>query len=77
MAGVDLGRAVALGVPPDGVPCTPVAGRLIRFEGDEHAHVIAVVTADPSTGAETTTPCDTAIVGLGLAAARPAGADGR
>ena len=68
MAGVDLGRAVALGVPPDGVPCTPVAGRLIRFEGDEHAHVIAVVTADPSTGAETTTPCDTAIVGLGLAA---------
>ena len=32
-AGIPLGAAVAVGTPPVGVPCTPVAGRLVRFEG--------------------------------------------
>jgi sarcosine oxidase subunit alpha len=63
-AGVDLGRAVAIGTPPAGVPCRRVDGRLVRFEG-EAGRVRAVVTADESSGAETTTPCDTAILGLG------------
>lgn len=66
-AGVDLGEAVAVGAPPDGVPCTAVAGRLVRIEGDEHGRVRAVVTADDWIGAETTTPCRTLILGLGRA----------
>jgi glycine cleavage system aminomethyltransferase T len=66
-AGVELGAAVAIGTPPPGVPCIPVAGQLIRLEGDERGRVRAVVTADDWIGAETTTPCDTVIVGLGSA----------
>ena len=65
-AGVDLGRVVAVGTAPAGVPATSVGGRLVRFEGDD-GRVRAVVTADPATGAETTTPADTVAVGLGLA----------
>ena len=66
-AGVALGAAVAIGTPPPGVPCSPVAGQLIRLEGDARGRVRAVVTADDWIGAETTTPCDTVIVGLGTA----------
>jgi len=66
-AGVELGAAVAIGTPPDGVPCIPVAGQLVRFEGDDRGRVRAVVTADDWIGAETTTPCETAILGLGWA----------
>jgi glycine cleavage system aminomethyltransferase T len=67
-AGVDLGRLVAVGTPPAGVPATSVEGRLLRFEGDgERGRVRAVVTADPTTGVETRTPADTVCVGLGLA----------
>ncbi|HET8785630.1 MAG TPA: 2Fe-2S iron-sulfur cluster-binding protein, partial [Candidatus Limnocylindrales bacterium] len=66
-AGIELGAAVAIGQPPPGVPCIPVAGQLIRIEGDERGHVRAVVTADDWIGAETTTPCDALIVGLGFA----------
>ena len=64
-AGVDLGRAVAVGSPPVGVPATRLSGRLVRFEGRD-GHVSSVVTADPSTGIETTTPADTVVLGLGL-----------
>ncbi len=46
------------------MPCTAVAGRLVRFEGE--VRVSAVVTADDS-GTEATTPCDTVVLGLGLA----------
>jgi glycine cleavage system aminomethyltransferase T len=63
-AGVDLGVTVAVGAPPVGVPHTAVAGRLARFEGE--GRVSAVVTADDS-GSETTTPCDTVVLGLGRA----------
>ena len=58
-AGIELGAAVAIGTPPPGVPCIPVAGQLMRIEGDERGRVRAVVTADDWIGAETTTPCDT------------------
>jgi glycine cleavage system aminomethyltransferase T len=64
-AGVGLGTAVAIGSPPDGVPVTPLPGRLVRFEGDVAGRVSAVVMADPVTGAETSTPADTVILGLG------------
>jgi glycine cleavage system aminomethyltransferase T len=63
-AGVDLGRAVAIGLPPDGVPCLAVDGSLVRFEGDAAGRISAVVTA-AGDGTLTATPCDTAIVGLG------------
>jgi glycine cleavage system aminomethyltransferase T len=65
-AGVDLGTAVAIGTQPAGVPVAALAGRLVRFEGDG-GRVRAVVTADPATGVETTTPADSVILGLGLA----------
>ncbi len=66
-AGIALGAAVVIGTPPPGVPCIPVAGQLVRIEGDERGRVRAVVTADDWIGAETTTPCDTVIVATGRA----------
>ena len=65
-AGVDLGRAVAVGEPPSGVPVTQAAGTLVAFEGTD-GRVTGVVTADPDTGERTTTPADTVVVGLGRA----------
>ncbi len=62
-AGVDLGVAVAVGEPADGVPCTALPGELVRIEGE--GRVSAVVTAQD--GNETTTPCQTVILGLGRA----------
>ncbi len=67
-AGVDLGEAVAIGTPPAGVSATVLDGGLVRFEAnDATGRVRAVVTADPTTGAETTTLADTVILGLGRA----------
>ena len=63
-AGVSLGNAVAVGTPPTGLAAVPVSGRLVRFEGED-GRVGAVVTVDEATGAETTTPADTVILGLG------------
>ena len=65
-AGVDMGRVVAIGTPPDGVPCDAIAGRLVRFEGGPNGRVSAVVTARDD-GTETTTPADTVVLGLGRA----------
>lgn len=61
---------VAVGTPPGAaVGATPMDGRLVRFEEDpgRPGWVGAVVTADAG-GAETVTPCATAVVGLGRAA---------
>ncbi len=66
-AGVSLGAAVAVGTPPREVPCTVVDGPLVRFDDDGNGRVAAVVTLGTD-GSQVTTPCDTAIVGLGLAA---------
>ena len=60
---VDLGRIVAVGVPPEGIDHEHASGRLIRFEGE--GSIRAVVTFDEASGAERTYPCDTAVVGLG------------
>jgi glycine cleavage system T protein len=60
-AGVDLGAAVAIGPAPEGVPCTPLDGELVGFEGE--GRVAAVVTR--ADGAEQTTRCDTVILNLG------------
>jgi glycine cleavage system T protein len=60
-AGVDLGRAIAIGPPPVGVPCTPLPGVLARIEGDER--VAAAVTTDDD--GEHRMECDTLILNLG------------
>jgi sarcosine oxidase subunit alpha len=65
-AGVNLGRVVAVGTAPAGVPATAAPGRLVRFEGED-GRLRSVVTADPATGVETTTPADTVVLGLGRA----------
>ena len=62
-AGVELGRVVSVGVPPDGVEHQPARGRLVRFEGERTLQRVA--TMDDETGAEHTYRCDTAVVGLG------------
>jgi glycine cleavage system aminomethyltransferase T len=66
-AGIPLGDAVAIGTPPAGLSVPRVAGRLVRFDGDDAGRVSAVVTADEGNGAETRTPAETVILGLGLA----------
>ncbi len=60
-AGVDLGAAVAIGPAPEEVPCTPLTGELVRFEGE--GRVSAVVTRGE--GAEQATKCETVILNLG------------
>ena len=60
-AGVNLAVAVAIGPAADGVPCTPLSGELVRFEGE--TRVTAVVTQEE--GVEQTTSCDTVILNLG------------
>jgi len=60
-AGVDLGEAVAIGPAPKEVPCTALAGELVRFEGE--GRVTAVVTREG--GEETSTPCSSVILNLG------------
>jgi glycine cleavage system aminomethyltransferase T len=62
-AGVDLGRVVAVGEPPQSFPTVQAAGELVRFEGI-NGRVSAVVVA--SAEGEQIHPCDTAVVGLGL-----------
>ena len=62
-SGVELGRVVSVGEPPDGVDHQTARGRLVRFEGD--GVVQRVVTVDHETGAERAYPCDTVVVGLG------------
>lgn len=64
-AGVELGRVVSIGAPPEGVGLQPARGRLARFVGD--GNVERVVTLDEETGVERNYPCDTAVVGLGSA----------
>ena len=64
-AGVDLGDAVAVGAPPEGVPCTAAPGELVRFEGSGRVNGVVLRDAD---GVEHRHACHTAIVGLGRAA---------
>ena len=68
LAGIDLGVAVAVGAPPDDVPCAALSGELVRFEAasDDPGRVGRVVTIDGA-GEERATACDTVILGLGLA----------
>lgn len=60
-AGVEMANAVAIGPAPEGVPCTPLTGELVRFEGE--GRVSAVVTLED--GKERSTSCSTVILNLG------------
>ena len=63
-AGIDLGTVVAVGTPPADIDATPVSGDIVRFEGSD-GQVTAVVMADAD-GNETTHPCNTVALGLGM-----------
>ena len=63
-AGIDLGRVVAVGVPPEGVDAELVEGRVVRFEGEGRGE--AVVVAAPDGRSEARHECDTVSLGLGL-----------
>jgi sarcosine oxidase subunit alpha len=66
-AGVDLGVAVAVGEPPRDVPCTAVAGGLVRIEGTARVSAVVTTTGDGASAVEVSTPCETLILGLGRA----------
>ncbi|MCB0047819.1 MAG: (2Fe-2S)-binding protein [Caldilineaceae bacterium] len=62
-AGVNLGKVVAVGAPPETIDVEHASGELIRFEGD--ARVTAVIVRDEA-GVERRHACDTVAVGLGF-----------
>jgi glycine cleavage system aminomethyltransferase T len=62
-AGIDLGKVVAIGRPPEGVTAEVLEGVLVRFEGQ--GKVEAVVTHSPD-GSETRTECNTVSIDMGL-----------
>ena len=64
-AGLDLGKVVAIGSPPDGVTAEVLAGELVRFEGNDAKHVHAVVMTDAA-GNEISHTCDSVSLDLGL-----------
>ena len=73
-AGVDLGRAVAVGGRPAGLPEGTLAGHfpvgqdgseLVRFEGDGRVKAVVLRRHGDAGAAEERIECDTAILGLG------------
>ncbi|MEZ5408205.1 MAG: 2Fe-2S iron-sulfur cluster-binding protein [Acidimicrobiales bacterium] len=73
-AGVDLGRVVAVGTPPEPAPGLSVMaaeGELVRFEATPGADVrtagrVGAVVVRRADGTEARHPCDTVTLGLGL-----------
>ena len=62
-AGIDLGRVVAVGMPPAGVDAERVEGRVVRFEGEGRVEAVVVAAPDES---ETRHECGTVSLGLGF-----------
>lgn len=62
-AGVDLGRIVAIGTPPEALDVEQVHGELVAFEGSERVEAVVVRDAD---GVEQRHACDTVSLGLGF-----------
>jgi len=62
-AGINLGRVVAIGAPPENIPAELAEGTLLRFEGESKVEAVVTQTA---AGAERRWPCDTVSIGLGL-----------
>lgn len=73
-AGIDLGRAVAVGERPAGLPADSLAvhlpigeggWELVRFEGDGRVEAVVVRRPGDDDATEERIECDTAILGLG------------
>lgn len=73
-AGIDLGRAVAVGERPAGLPEGTLAGNfpvgqdgweLVRFEGDGRIEAVIVRQHGDADATEERIECDTAVLGLG------------
>ncbi|MGB1253928.1 MAG: 2Fe-2S iron-sulfur cluster-binding protein [Candidatus Promineifilaceae bacterium] len=62
-AGVDLGRIIAIGTPPENIDAQAVAGRVTHINGDGKVSSVTVADND---GNETTYECDTVSFGLGF-----------
>lgn len=62
-AGIELGRVVAIGTPPEGIEAEVAKGDLVRFEGEGQVEAVVVRKAD---GSEQRLECDTVSLGLGL-----------
>ncbi len=62
-AGLDLGRVVAIGEPPEGIEARRVEGEVVRFEGEGRVRAVVVRDAD---GLDRRYECDTVGLGLGL-----------
>ncbi len=60
-AGIPLGRVVAIGTPPAGVPVIAVAQEVVRFEGESKISAVIVLEGESEKRLE----CDTVAVGLG------------
>lgn len=63
-AGVELGKVVAIGTPPENVKCKKLKGEIVRFEGKD-GRVTSVVMRDAK-GKESSHACDSVAMGLGL-----------
>ena len=63
--GVELGTVAAIGTPPNGIDHQLLQGEIVRFVGNSSGSVRAVVMRDKE-GNESTHPCDTVALGLGL-----------
>lgn len=61
-AGIDLGRVVAVGMPPDRVSCEQVTSDIVRFEGAGRVQAVVSLAG----GVEKRMKCDTVSVSLGL-----------
>ncbi len=73
-AGIDLGRAVAVGERPAGLPERTLAGHfplghggweLVRFEGNGRVEAVVLRRHGDADGTEERIECDTAVLGLG------------
>lgn len=62
-ANVDLGRVIAVGAAPEGVPAILASGRLLRFEGEGRLQAVVMLE---EAGQEQRYECDTVTLGLGL-----------
>ena len=65
-AGVDLGRVVAVGAPPDGPAFEQASGMLLRFEPAADATRVGAVVMRTENGLERRFECDTVSLGLGF-----------
>lgn len=62
-AGINLGRVVAVGMPPEGIAVEQADGELLRFDGVDRVEAVVMCNEN---GSERKIECDTVSIGLGL-----------